>query len=247
MLSRVFTSGPTAIGRVPGVGADREGVAGVRRELHLLRLRRSEPSARLSWKIVPICVVEAVARQIELHGDALPARVGMRRDQVARNVAGQHRDRIHAGLGVARAEAALERRREPPHEGIAAPCAEHSARPTTSHTARFCGGRWRMYSGNRSIFTRVWVPSVEIVAFAAAVHRPVVARFRHIGEHRGVDVVGKHAVEHEVVNGASEAGRVDRGDDGIAQPLDGEPRLPASIHRSVDTDRVRRLQRPERF
>ena len=55
---------------------------------------------------------------------------------------------------------------------------EHRARPTTSHSARFSGGRLRMYSGNRSIFTRVWVPSVEIVALAAAMHRPVVGGFR---------------------------------------------------------------------
>ena len=75
---------------------------------------------------------------------------------------------------------------------------EHSARPTTSQSARFSAGRLRMYSGNRSILTRVCVPSVEIVALAAAVHRPVVARLRHQREHLRVDVVGKHVVEFEM-------------------------------------------------
>ena len=38
----------------------------------------------------------------------------------------------------------------------------------------------------------------EIVTLAAAVHRPIVGRRRHIGEHRGVDVVGENAVEDQV-------------------------------------------------
>src|SRR6476660_1872765 len=68
---------------------------------------------------------------------------------------------------------------------------EHSARPTTFQSPRFSGGRWRMYSGNRSIFTRVWVPS----ALAAAVHRPIVSSLRHVGQHGGIHVVGKYSVE----------------------------------------------------
>jgi hypothetical protein len=60
----------------------------------------------------------AIAREIELDGDALPASVGMERDQVARNIAGEHRYRKYAGLGVVGSEAALERGREPPHERV---------------------------------------------------------------------------------------------------------------------------------
>jgi hypothetical protein len=39
----------------------------------------------------------------------------------------------------------------------------------------------------------------QIVALAAAVHRPIVGRLRHVGEHRGIDVVRKDAVEDEVI------------------------------------------------
>ena len=62
--------------------------------------------------------IRAVARQIKLDRDALPAGVGMGRDQVARNIAGEHRYRKHAGLGVVGSEAALERGRQPPQERV---------------------------------------------------------------------------------------------------------------------------------
>ena len=40
-----------------------------------------------------------VLRQIKLNGNALPMRVGMRRDEIAGNVACEDRDRIHADFG----------------------------------------------------------------------------------------------------------------------------------------------------
>ena len=75
---------------------------------------------------------------------------------------------------------------------------EQSARPTTSQSARFSAGRLRMYSGNKSIFTRVWVPSVEIVPLASPMHRPVVGRFRHQRQDLRINIVRKHAIEFEV-------------------------------------------------
>ena len=38
----------------------------------------------------------------------------------------------------------------------------------------------------------------EIVPLAAAVHRPVVGRLRHIGEHQRIDVVGEDALEDKM-------------------------------------------------
>ena len=61
----------------------------------------------------------------------------------------------------------------------------------------------------------------EIMALAAAMHRPVIVRFRHVGEHLRVNVVREHAVEHEVrERGIGRSRGVDRGDDEIAQALD---------------------------
>ena len=60
----------------------------------------------------------------------------------------------------------------------------------------------------------------QIVALAAAVHRPVVRRLRHIGEHGGIDVVGKHVIENEMIKGRLVSRRrVDRTHHELAQPL----------------------------
>src|ERR1700732_3800027 len=62
-----------------------------------------------------------IAGQIELDRDALPMRVGMRCDQVAWNVSGQHWDRIKADALVVNAKAASECRSKPTHQGILEP------------------------------------------------------------------------------------------------------------------------------
>jgi len=60
----------------------------------------------------------------------------------------------------------------------------------------------------------------EIVALAAAVHRPIVRRFRHIGDNGGVDVVRKDAVEHEMIKWSLKSRRrIHRRGDEIAQAL----------------------------
>src|SRR5213078_4447499 len=82
-----------------------------------------------------------VLREIDLGGNAFPMRVSVRRDQIAGNITREDRNRIHADLDEIGAE--------------------HNVWPTTSHRARFFVGRLRMYSGNRSILTRVWVPSAR--------------------------------------------------------------------------------------
>ena len=43
---------------------------------------------------------------------------------------------------------------------------EQSARPTSSQISRFDAGSLRMYSGNRSIFTRVAVPSSRMLTLS---------------------------------------------------------------------------------
>src|SRR4029078_12947777 len=40
---------------------------------------------------------------------------------------------------------------------------ERSTRPVASQTARFFGGKWRTYSGKRSIFARVGFPSALLL------------------------------------------------------------------------------------
>ena len=130
----------------------------------------------------------AIARQIELHGDALPARVGVRRDQVARNIAGEHRDRIHADLGVAgpnrRSSAGASRRMNASRTGGRA----QRAADDVPHRALLRRQVADVFGKQVDLHPRVGAVG-EIVALAAAVHRPVVGRLRHVGEHRRIDVV----------------------------------------------------------
>ena len=100
--------GADRIGRVPGVAADREGVAGVRRERHLDGLRHAAVRQLLMEDRADV-VRGVVGRQIELNRDALPLGVGVRRDFVLRHVARQDRDREHADVAILRPEAALQR------------------------------------------------------------------------------------------------------------------------------------------
>jgi len=64
----------------------------------------------------------------------------------------------------------------------------------------------------------------EVVAFAAAMHRPVVVRLRHIGEHQRVNIVGKNVLEHQMRERCVRRSRgIDRTDDECAQAVDREP------------------------
>src|ERR1051326_4735375 len=80
------------IGGMPGIAADRESVAAVRGEPHL---RKTLEAAVGAARVKDRADVRAafVARQVEVDGEALPMGVGVRGDAVARNVAGQDRDR----------------------------------------------------------------------------------------------------------------------------------------------------------
>ena len=109
---------------------------------------------------------------------------------------------------------------------------EHSARPITSHSARFSGGRLRMYSGNRSIFTRVG--RRRILDLAAAMHRTVGGRLRHQRENLRVDVVREHAVEFEMEERLLDrARRVDRLRDEIGQTRSGAAAVVQSERRGL--------------
>src|SRR5450830_694714 len=118
---------------------------------------------------------------------------------------------------------------------------EQSARPTTSHSARFSGGRLRMYSGNRSIFTRVWVPSVRSWPLLRPCIGAVVGRLRHQREDLRVDVVREHAVEFEMEERLVDRARgVDRLHHEIRQALDGLTAVAAGegrglVHRGNST------------
>ena len=199
--------------------------------------------------MVPIWADRAVTRQIELHGDALPARVGMRRDQVAGNVAGQHRDRIHAGLGVTGTEPPFERRRQPPDEGIAYRCRAQRAADDVPHRALLRRQVADIFRKHVDLHPRMGAVG-EIVALAAAVHRPVVGGIRHVGQHGVVDVVGEDPVEHQVIERRiGSRRRVHRGDNEIAQPLGGQPAVARVqfnrlIHQPI---LVRWAPRPGRF
>src|SRR6478752_6026262 len=61
--------------------------------------------------------VGIVLRQIELYLDALPTSIRVRCDQVARDVTGQNRDRIHSDLRKIFAEAFRQPGRQTPNEG----------------------------------------------------------------------------------------------------------------------------------
>ena len=204
---------------MPRVVADREGVAGIARELHLRRLRQRavrgpgvEDGADMR--------VGIVGRQVELHGDALPLRVGVRRDAVARNVAGEHRDRIHDDLAEVVAEAPLEAGRESPHErrlhlarGERASDQVPGGALGLRQVAGEFGKQVDLHPCRRAVLANV--------ALVAPGQRPVVGRVRHVGDHRGVDVVGKHAVKLEMKERRLDrAARPDVGDDGGDQVAD---------------------------
>src|SRR5664280_3123147 len=110
--------------------------------------------------MVPMSVLASSFGQIELDRDALPPRIGMRRDQIAGDVAGENRDRIHTDIGEVRAEAFRQPGRQTADEGLLDRLGAERAADHVPQRA-FFRGRLRMYSGNRSSFTRVWVPSVR--------------------------------------------------------------------------------------
>ena len=170
--------------------------------------------------------MRAVARQIELHRDALPARVGVRRDQVAGNVAGQDRDRIHAGLGIAgpkrRSSAGASRRTKASLHRARA----QGAADDVPHRALLRRQVADVFRKKIDLDPRMGAIG-EVMAFAAAVHRPVVRRLRHVGEHQRVDIVGKDAVEYEMGERRVGRGRgIDRAATKSRKPFDRERRLP---------------------
>ena len=107
--------------------------------------------------------------------------------------------------------------------------------PTMSQTARFSAGRCRMYSGNRSILTRVGVPS-------GSDHRPccgrtcggidVIAAWRRASR---VDIIGKDAIEFEMIERrlAGAARRRPRRPRTGCRPLDGAAPLHSAAGRST--------------
>ena len=116
-------------------------------------------------------------------------------------------------------EAALERGRQPPHERV----------------THFAGAQRAAYDVPERTLLRREVPDVfgeqidlhprvgavgQIVALAAAVHRPIVRRLRHVGEDGGIDIVRKHVVENEMIERCLVGRRrFDRADHELAQPL----------------------------
>src|SRR5215469_2182294 len=116
------------ISRMPRVGAYGECITAVRHESHMISLGQRAVSELLMENGADMRG-GAIARQVKLHGYALPACVGVRCNQISRNVAGQNWDRIHAGSCEASAKTPLERRGKPAHEGVpdrtCAQCAPH--------------------------------------------------------------------------------------------------------------------------
>src|SRR5215471_9539507 len=127
--------------------------------------------------------------------------------------------RVSTGIGyIPTAAKSLPKRRSSPgarrRANAACTASEHSVRPTTSQMGSFCGARWRMYSGNRSIFTRVEVPSSRILPL----FRPGSGRYR--GDHVGIDVVREHPIELEMKERPfHRAPRLDIGDHRVHQGL----------------------------
>ena len=175
MLSRRLDLGADRVGRVPGVVADRERVAGVGRELHLRRLGQRAVGRAVVEDRADMRA-EVVARQVELHRHALPLRVGVRGDAIARNVAGQHRDRIHAEF----CDSPAPKRRSSPGASrrMNASCtsAEHSARPTRSQIARFASRQVAGVFGEQVDLDPRRGAVLADIAPAAAGQRPIVGR-----------------------------------------------------------------------
>ena len=139
-----------------------------------------------------------VARQIELDGNALPMRVGMRRDAIAGNVAGKDRDRIEADLGEMFSEPrfepqcqSLDERRL--HGPRAQGMADHAPYPllVRRQVPNVFGKQIDLDPRRRTVR--------PVASLAAAGHRPVIGRNGQRMQHRGIHVVGKDPVELEVV------------------------------------------------
>src|SRR5581483_919329 len=97
--------------RMPGVGADGESITGVGDEAHLRML--VEAAVRLALVEDRADVADAVVRrQIELYGDAFPMRIGVRRDAVAGDIAGEDRHGVQPGAVEAVAETPPQARRQ---------------------------------------------------------------------------------------------------------------------------------------
>src|SRR5437763_3237785 len=127
--------------------------------------------------------VRRVARQIKLDGDAFPSRVSVRRDQVSRNVARQNRDWIHTDFGIAGAEAAFERRREPPYESLFHGASAERASHQIPNVALLRRQMPNIFWKEIDLHARVRAVA-EVMTLAAAMHRPIVRYLWHIGQHQ---------------------------------------------------------------
>ena len=184
------------VGGVPGVGADREGVAAVGRKTHLCVLGLRTVGKHFVEDGADIGV-GVIGRQIELHRDPLPTRIGVRRDLIAGNVAGEDRDRIHADVREVLAETLLESRRQAADEGLLDRLGTERAADHVPQRAFFRRQIADVFREQVDLHARMRAVG-EIVAFAAAVHRPVIGRIGLQRENLRIDIIGEYLVELEV-------------------------------------------------
>src|ERR1700746_532123 len=123
-----------------------------------------------------------IARKIKLDGYTFPPCVGVRGNQISRNVARQNRNRIHADLGIPGATPAFERRSEPAFESLLDRTRTQGASHHIPNGALLRRQMTDIFRKQIDLDPRMRAVS-EIVALAAAVHRPVINDLRHIREH----------------------------------------------------------------
>src|SRR5579875_2082822 len=185
------------IGGMPGVVADREGVARVRRKGHLPPLRHRAVREPLVEDGADVGI-GVVRGKIELDRDALPMRVGVRRDPVSRYIARQNGDRIHPHPRIILAKAFFQPRRETPDKRPLDFLRAQRAADHVPQRALFRRTAADIFGEEVDLDARMRAVG-KIVPLAAPVHGPIVARDRHEREHPRIDVLRKDPVEFEMV------------------------------------------------
>ena len=195
MRSRVAHFGTDRIDRVPGVVANGEREAAIGDEsiapgAHETAVRgaRVNDGADMGERIV--------ARQINEDGDGLPVRVGMRRDVIAGNVAGEHRNRKQADIGEVGTEAAPQSRPKPPHERRLELARTQDAADQVPYATLPRRQKADVLRKQIDLDPR---RCAALAVPAAARHRPVVGRLRHGREHVPVEVGRKKLLELDVM------------------------------------------------
>ena len=137
--------------------------------------------------------------QVKLHRNSLPEAVSVFEDAVSGNIARQNWHGIHWHLLEVGSEPVFQTRRESLHEGF---LHLFRAQCTTGNVPDFAFHRWQMANVLRekvNLGASRFAVGPTAAHFTFARHRAVIVCHRHRQQHLCVKVIGKHAVESQVM------------------------------------------------